>query len=665
MTTTLNWGILAAGNIARTFAKGVLGSKTGKLVAVGSRSQAKADKFAAEFNVPRAHGSYEALLADPDVQAVYIATPHPLHAEWAIKTAQAKKHILCEKPIGINWAEAMAIVEAAKANDVFLMEAFMYRCHPQTAKLVELIRNKEIGQVRLIQATFSFHAGFNPEGRLFKNDLGGGGILDVGCYCTSLARLVAGAAIGKDFAEPIEVKACGHLGQCGTDEWTAAVMKFPGDIVAQVATGVSLNQDNSVHIYGSEGSITVPDAWVPAREGGSVKIIVNKKGQAQPQEIAIETSEHLYGLEADAVANNLDMRQAPSPAMSWDDTLGNMRALDLWRQSFGFIYNQEKWDSIKTVTGRALAVAQPTRMKYGQVPGLSKQVSRLVMGVDNHTFAPYCSVMWDDFFERGGNCWDTVYIYGGGACEGALGGWVRSRGVRDQVVIIDKGAHTPDCNPEALTRQLLASLDRLGTGIDIYFVHRDNESIPVGEFIDCLNEHVKAGRIKVFGGSNWSLERVRKANAYAKRKGVQGFSAVSNNLSLAVMVDAVWAGCIHAHDKADRAWFKKTQMALMPWSSQARGFFLPGRAGPDKRDDEEIVRCWYSEENFQRLTRANELARKKGVEPINIALAWVLCQPFPTFPLIGPRALAETASSFQSLEIELTAKEVKWLNLEA
>src|SRR5580698_4023165 len=134
MITKLKWGIIGTGSIARKFAHGLAGSKTGQLVAAGSRTIEAAKKFTAEFPAT-AHGSYEALLADPEVQAVYISTPHPMHAEWSIKAAEAGKHILCEKPLALNHADAMAVMEAARSNDVFLMEAFMYRCHPQTAKL--------------------------------------------------------------------------------------------------------------------------------------------------------------------------------------------------------------------------------------------------------------------------------------------------------------------------------------------------------------------------------------------------------------------------------------------------------------------------------------------------------------------------------------------------
>src|SRR6478672_3748201 len=248
-SSNIRWGILGAGAIAKAFARGVQSSNTGTLSAVASRSQAKADQFGSDFNIPRRHGSYEALLADDQVDAVYICTPHPMHAEWAMRAAEARKHILVEKPFALNFHEASAIIEAAIANDVFAMEAFMYRCHPQTARLVELIREKALGEIRVIQASFSFHAGFNPESRLFSNALAGGGIMDVGCYPVSMSRLIAGAARGADFADPVEVKATGHLGQTGVDEWAIASLKFPGEILAQLATGVSVNQENVVRIF--------------------------------------------------------------------------------------------------------------------------------------------------------------------------------------------------------------------------------------------------------------------------------------------------------------------------------------------------------------------------------------------------------------------------------
>jgi aryl-alcohol dehydrogenase-like predicted oxidoreductase len=317
---------------------------------------------------------------------------------------------------------------------------------------------------------------------------------------------------------------------------------------------------------------------------------------------------------------------------------------------------------VPTVHHRPLTVSKTNNMKYGKLPGVEKKISRLVMGVDNQRTISHASVMFDDFIERGGTCFDTAFIYASGKCEQILGDYIKSRGVREQVVILDKGAHTPNCNPPAITQQLKISLERLQTDyVDIYMMHRDNLQIPVGEFVDVLNDHKNAGRIRAFGGSNWSIERVDEANAYAKKKGVTGFVVVSNNFSLARMVDAVWGGCIAASDAKSRAWFTKTQMTLMPWSSQARGFFTERG---DDTSDAEIVRCWRSEDNLKRRERVIEMARKRNVLPINIALAYVLCQPFPTLPLIGPRTLSETRTSLPALDIQLSPQELRWLNLE-
>lgn len=665
MADKLAWGIIGTGDIAKVFAKGLAASRTGRLLAIGSRTQGKAERFGDEFGAPRRYGSYEALLADKEVEAVYISTPHPLHAEWAIKSAEAGKHVLCEKPIGMNHPQAMAIVEAAIRNDVFLMEAFMYRCHPQTAKLVELVRDKTVGEARVIHATFSFHAGYNLEGRLLNNALGGGGILDVGCYCTSLSRLVAGAALGRDFAEPIEVKGCGRIGpESRVDEWAIASLRFDGDILAQVAAGVQLAQENVVRIFGSDGYIFVPAPWMPGRDGSTSSIFVHRRGR-EPREISIKPERPLYAIEADTVAEHLERRQPLPPAMTWDDTLGNMKTLDAWRDSFGMVYDAERAERVGAVHGRPLQWPQKSNMKYGEIKGVGKPLARLIMGTDYQREMRHAAVMFDDYFERGGNCFDTAYIYGSGASEKVLGQWIRNRGIREQVLILGKGAHTPHCNPEALSRQLLESLDRLQTDyVDIYMLHRDNPEVPAGEFMDVLNEHVRAGRIRAFGGSNWSMERVDAANEYAARNGLVGMAAVNNNFSLARLVQPPWDGCLASSEPAFREWHKQTQMPLLAWSSQARGFFIEGRAHPEKRSDAELVRCWYSDDNFQRLERARELARKKGVLALNIALAYVLCQQFPTFPLIGPRLLSETRTSWPALAVELTPEEVAWLNLE-
>jgi predicted dehydrogenase/aryl-alcohol dehydrogenase-like predicted oxidoreductase len=668
MSNKLNWGILGTGGIAAAFAKAVPKSKFGRLAAVGSRSQAKADEFGAKFEIPTRHGSYEALLADSQVQAVYICTPHPQHAEWAIKAAEAGKHILCEKPLALNFWDASAMIEAAKRHKVFLMEAFMYRCHPQTAKLVELLRKKVIGDVKVLNACFSFRVG-GDSGRLLENAMGGGGILDVGCYCTSMARLVAGVAAGGEIAEPIQVSGSALIGQKNQiDEVAVATARFPSGLLAQLSTGVKLAQGNTVRIYGTEGSILLPDPWSPSKDGGTTKILLYKEWAAEPYEtIEVSTAEPLYAIEADTVAEAVSkgLSQAPFPAMGWEDTLGNMRMLDQWREAIGLVYGVEKPDAdTPPVHRRALTRRKDASMKYGSVPGVTKQVSRLVMGVDNQQSWPHASVMFDDFYERGGNAFDSAYIYGGGRCEEALGHWQHKRKLREQIVILGKGGHTPHCNPEAIRAQLKVSLQRFQTDyLDIYMLHRDNLDIPVADFAQTLHELKKSGFIRAFGGSNWSLERVQAFNDYAQKNGLTPMAAVSNNMSLARMIDPVWGGCLSVSDPESRAWFKKTQTPLMPWSSQARGFFTE-RSGVNKLQDKDLARCWYSPDNFQRKDRVLEMAAKRNVSPTAVALAYVLNQPFPTFPLIGPRQLSETASSLEGLDLELSEQDVKWLNLE-
>ncbi|WP_328519403.1 aldo/keto reductase [Kribbella sp. NBC_00359] len=655
--TTLRWGIIGTGNIASRFASQVPTSAANAVVAVGSRSIDSANAFADKYGITNRHGSYDDLLADPDVDAVYVATPHPMHPEWAIKAAEAGKHVLCEKPLAINKAWAEAMIEAAVRNDVFLMEAYMYRCLPQTKLVAQLVRDGELGTVHQIQATFAFTAGFRPESRIFADELAGGGILDVGGYPVSYARLIAGAATGQPYADPAAVTAVGHVGETGADEWSVATLFFDGGVTAQVSTGVRLSDQNQVRIFGSEGYLVIEDPWFGG-DGKPTHVTLHKVGE-EPRDISADPA-LIYAAEAEAVAAAIEQRQAPE--MSWADTLGNLTVQDAWRAAIGQQYASERDDAIiPTATGRPLRRRDDAPMTYGQVAGLDKQVSRLVMGVDNQQTLTHAAAMFDDFVERGGTTFDTAYIYGGGRGEKLLGQWITSRGNRDEIVVIGKGAHTPYCDPASITRQLEESLGRLQTDhVDLYLMHRDNEEIPVGEFVDVMDEHFKAGRIKAYGGSNWSTARFDEANAYAEANGKQPFTLLSNHLSLARAYDVPWAGCRHVSDDESQAWLRERQVALFPWSSQARGFFT-GRAKPEDRSDEELVRCFYSDENFRRLDRARELAAAKGVEPTAIALAWLLHQPYPVFPLIGPRHISETRTSTPGLSVSLTDEEVAYL----
>lgn len=665
---TLRWGILSTGRIAGKLADAIVASDTSSLVAVGSRTGAAADAFAARYGI-RAHAGYEALLADAEVDVIYVATPHPQHAEWTIKALEAGKAVLCEKPLGVSHAEAMAMVETATFHNRFLMEAFMYRAHPQTEKVVALVRDGAIGEVRQVSASHGFAAPFNPDSRLYSNALAGGGILDVGCYPVSMARLLAGE-------EPDEVAGFATVGETGVDRWAAALLRFPSGLIARVATAVSVNLDNNVRIFGATGAIHIDRPWAGAGPDGQWRFALVRGGK---RETVRGSAKPIYVLEVDAVAAALAGGAVQAPCMTWADSLGNARALDRWRASAGVEYAFERAERQTTpVHGRPLSVRRRA-MRHGAVTGVGKPVSRLVMGCDNQTTPQHAAVMFDHYFECGGNTFDTAHVYGGGRMERLLGGWLRNRGVRDEVVVIGKGAHTPANFPARVGEQLAVSLERLDTAqVDVYFLHRDNEQVPVGEWIDVLNAEQRAGRVGAFGASNWSLARVREANAYAAANGLAPFVAVSNNFSLARMVDPVWPGCVSASDAAWRAWLEAEQLALFPWSSQARGFFTPRfdaarartRSGVDARfgnqpSDDELRRCWFAEDNFERRARAVALAAEKGVLPIHVALAYVLAQPFPVFALIGPRVLAETRDSLSVFAVTLSAAERAWLNLES
>ena len=663
-SNSLRWGILSTGNIAHTFARGLRDAKRGHLVAVASRTQQSADKFGDEFEIPHRHADYQSLLDNPDVDAIYIATPHPYHAEWAVKAADTGKHLLVEKPLTLNWPDAARVVEACQRNGVQLLEAFMYRCHPQTAKLVEIIKSGALGDVLKIEATFGFMSDGNPESRLIHPELGGGGILDVGCYTMSLCRLIAGAAQGQPFAEPLEIKALGKLNHSGTDNQATAVLRFAGDIIAVCSCAVAANEGSSARVIGTKANLRIPS---PFFCGDAPNLIIEKGGKTE--EFAVESPRNLYAYEADALAALVAGETLQVPAQTALDALGNMRALDQWRAAIGLQYPAEKIENlVAPVTNEALRV-YPNKMVYSTIKGVTnasgelKKIARIVCGtmVEGATNRLTQGLaLFDDYYERGGTAFDTAVVYGS---EPIVGHWLQTRGVRDDVTVIVKGAHTPNCTPAGLTRELHQSLERLEIECaDIYMLHRDNLDVPVGEFVDVLNQHKNAGKMQVFGGSNWSLERLQAANEYAQEKGLQPMQVASNNFSLARMVEAVWSGCISSSDADSRAWFAQNEISLFSWSSQARGFFA--RADRDFLADEELVRCWYSDDNFERLQRAQELARAKNVSPVVIAAAYVLSQPFPIYALIGPRALSETRDSMEALGVQLTSDEVKWLNLE-
>ena len=658
------WAVLGPGSIARRFASQLPSSQDGVLVAVGSSSAERARAFADEFPLqdPALIGDYAQVLASDEVDAVYISTVHTGHAELAAQALEAGKHVLCEKPMTPNAGTTMALIDLAARSGRVLLEAYMYRFHPQTARVLELVADGAIGEITHVDASFAFDTG-GRSGRLFDLETAGGGILDVGCYPMSFARFVAGAAQGRPVVEPATVAGSGTLGATGVDEWATAELTFPGGMTASLRTGVRLADPQTATITGSRGVIRLSDPW-GLGEGTAIELDVVGE---QPQRIEVPAAAP-YALEADALARAA-REGAEVPELTGENSLGQARALDEWREQIGLRYPFEADDAqIPTLTGRPLAagsVQVGPAMTYGSIPGVDKRVSRLVMGCDNQMNLAHASAMFDAFYEIGGTTFDTAYIYGGGYIEKLFGQWVRNRGVREDITVITKGAHTPHCDPESITRQLEESLERQGTDYaDLYMMHRDNPEIPVGEFVDVMDEHLRAGRIRAYGGSNWTPQRVDEANAYAQANGRTGFTILSNHFGLAEALDVPWAGCVHATDPYSKAWLEERGIALLPWSSQARGFFT-GRAHPQDRSDAELVRCYYSDDNFERLARAEELGRERGVPATAIALAFVLHQKFPTFPLFGPRSIAEMRSSTLGLGVELSPEEMDWLDLRA
>lgn len=298
-----------------------------------------------------------------------------------------------------------------------------------------------------------------------------------------------------------------------------------------------------------------------------------------------------------------------------------------------------------------------------------KQVSQLIMGSAHFLRGDdmdYIGAMFGAYLEAGGNTFDTAHQYDD--CEEKIGRWLELTGKREQVIIMTKGAHPNDPEPgnrvapKYIHQDIMESLERLRTSyIDLYALHRDDPAVEVGPIMEALNEHVAAGRIHAIGASNWSIERIQAANDYAAANGLVGFTFNSPNLSLAKCRIPRWPGCISAGREMIE-WHQANGMPLLSWSSQAGGFFS-GRYSPDRLDDREMVEVYYTLENWERYRRATELAQAKGASAIQIALAYVLHQTYPTAALIGPENLEELQSSIQGLRIRLTENEINWLDL--
>lgn len=327
MSTRFRWGILGAGTIARKFAAGVAALPDQELAAVGSRTQAAADHFAAEFGILRRHASYAALAADPGLDAIYIATPHSYHKEHTLLALRGGKAVLCEKPFAINVVEAQEMVAEARLRGLFLMEAMWSRFLPIVAEMRRLIADGAIGQVRMVQADFGFRTAVNPVHRLFDPALGGGALLDVGVYPVSLAHLILG--------RPDRIAAVAEVGSTQVDEQTGMVLGFPNGALAVLSTAATTETRQEAVIFGTQGSICLHSPWWV----GS-RLTLQRSG-ATPTEIVRPYIANGYSHEAIEVAECVRAGALESLTMPLEESLAVMATLDAIRLQIGVRYPME------------------------------------------------------------------------------------------------------------------------------------------------------------------------------------------------------------------------------------------------------------------------------------------------------------------------------------
>ena len=319
-------------------------------------------------------------------------------------------------------------------------------------------------------------------------------------------------------------------------------------------------------------------------------------------------------------------------------------------------------------------------MIYGEIEGIKKQIARVVQGTtmlgsdlnEEESFS-----LLDQVYELGGNTLDTAHVYAGGNSERIIGKWMHARGLREKMTIITKGgAHSQDRRRMTsfdVTSDLFDSLARLKTDyIDLYLLHRDDTNLPVEPIIHTLNEHLQAGRIHAFGASNWSHQRMKDAATYAKANGLKTFTTSSPQYSLADSNAEPWPLCLSISGdtgKEAREWYANTAMPVLVWSPLASGFF----SGRFRRDnlrefgerewDEVVVRTYATEANFQRLDRAEALAKEKGCTAAQIALAYVMNQPMNVFSVVGSHSIKKFKANIEAAELKLTNQELAWLDL--
>jgi predicted dehydrogenase len=328
MTEQFRWGILSTGRIARKFADTILSMPDAALVAVGSRSQTAADEFGDSYNVPHRHASYEALAADPDVDAIYIATPHTLHMENALLCLDHGKHILVEKPFTMSAAQATAVIDRAREKRLFAMEALWTRFLPAMSRVRDIIAVGEIGDIRLLMVDFCFDAPFDPTSRLFDPAIGGGAVLDVGVYCLSFAAMLLGT--------PDRVNALATLGETGVDSYTTIQLSYSSGALASITCGNRVNTPIEALIAGSQGRIRIPTRWYRPHK------IVLTRGDEPEQVIDVPYEGGGFQYQVAAAIAAICSGQLESPIMPLDDTYRVMQVLDEVRRQIGLVYPADR-----------------------------------------------------------------------------------------------------------------------------------------------------------------------------------------------------------------------------------------------------------------------------------------------------------------------------------
>ncbi|SFN60842.1 Gfo/Idh/MocA family protein [Mycetocola miduiensis] len=339
----LRWGILGVGYIAPQFARDVLRSRFGTLTAVASRDAARAAELAAAHGAAKHFGSYQELLDDNEVDAVYIALPNHLHLEWTEKSARAGKHVLCEKPIALNAAQAARAAQTAEEHGVALLEGYMYRAHPQMTELVRLLGDGVIGEVRVMESSFGGHMHGGYDNYRMQRAAGGGALMDLGCYGLSLSRLVAGIGTGRRFAEPVSARATARIGERSrVDEWGVGVFEFENGLISSITCGNQVDIPSIAHLWGTEGSITISNPWQPEIGGRTPELLIKRNDTIESR--VIPSDRPLYALEVDTFAEYVRTGSVPLPVMDLADSLGNMRALDSWRRAIGLRFPTDEED---------------------------------------------------------------------------------------------------------------------------------------------------------------------------------------------------------------------------------------------------------------------------------------------------------------------------------